>query len=47
MLRKDCLNDTATLNNFHALEDDSIELFHWLMSVSSPPYAYCSLAGNN
>lgn len=35
MLRKDCLNDTATLNNFHVLEDDSIELFHWLMSVSS------------
>ena len=33
-LRKDCMRDTATLEDFHALESDWRELFRWLMSVS-------------
>ena len=33
-LRKDCMRDTATLDDFHALESDWQELFRWLLSVS-------------
>ena len=33
-LRKDCMRDTATLEDFHALDSDWRELFRWLMSVS-------------
>lgn len=33
-LREDCMKDTATLEDFHALESDWQELFRWLMSVS-------------
>lgn len=33
-LRKDCMKDTATLEDFHALDSDWRELFRWLMSVS-------------
>lgn len=33
-LREDCMRDTATLEDFRALESDWQELFRWLMSVS-------------
>lgn len=33
-LREDCMKDTATLEDFRALESDWQELFRWLMSVS-------------
>lgn len=33
-LRKEYMRDTATLEDFHALESDWRELFRWLMSVS-------------
>ncbi len=33
-LRKECMRDTATLEDFRALESDWRELFRWLLSVS-------------
>ncbi len=38
-LRKDCMRDTATLDDFSALESDWRELFRWVLSMSgSMPY---------